>query len=621
MPNWEGDLLVTVEDLKILPDRPGVYLMKDSNGKIIYVGKAISLKNRVRSYFQSARNLSPKTQSMVKQVDRVEYITTNSEVEALVLECNLIKEELPKYNIRLRDDKQYPWVKVTWQESFPQVYITRKVKQDGSKFYGPYTEATAIRETLRLLRRIFPLRGCRLDLEREKPERPCLNYHIKRCLAPCHNGISKEAYREMIGQLCLFLEGRQAELLQKLRSEMNQAATEQEYERAAQLRDQVQAIERVLEKQKVISNAKDESDIFGIVQDNQGTLIQTFQVRQGKLVGREYFQVTEGLETDPAEVLEAFLTQYYDGSGFIPKEVLLPLVIESVPAVAKWLSGLRGSIVEVKVPQKGDKLQLVKMANENARNLLEQERNREKQSLNMVVQILNELKEQLNMEKVPHRIEGFDISNIQGQQAVASMVVFENGMPKGSEYRRFKIRTIEGPNDFAMLQEAVRRRFLKGLEERQNVQTESGKFAKFPDLLLIDGGKGQLSAVMEVMKELGLNHIPTIGLAKQEEEIFRPDQEESLRLPRRSDALRLLQRVRDEAHRFAITYHKSLRDKKTIASGLDQVIGIGAKKKQLLLKHFGSVKRIREASLEELTAVPGINFKTAENIKEQLEKI
>ncbi len=613
--------MVTAEDLKILPDRPGVYLMKDINGKIIYVGKAVSLKNRVRSYFQSSRNLSPKTQSMVKQVDRLEYITVNTEVEALALECNFIKEERPKYNIRLRDDKQYPWVKITWKEDFPQVYITRKVKRDGSRYYGPYTEVTAIRETLRLLRRIFPLRGCRLDLEKEKPERPCLNYHIKRCLAPCHGGITKEAYRDMIGQLSLFLEGRQAELANKLRQEMNEAAKGREYERAAQLRDQIQAIERVLEKQKVVSTDHDDSDIFGIFQDNQGTLIQTFQVREGKMVGREYFQLTEGLETDPVEVLEAFLAQYYDGSGFVPKEVLLPLALKNTDAVVQWLSGLRGSNVEVKVPQRGEKVQLVKMANDNAQILLEQERNREKQDQNKIIETLTELQQHLAMEKTPYRIEGFDISNTQGQEAVASMVVFENGVPKGSDYRRFKIRTIEGPNDFAMMQEAVRRRFLKGLEERQNVQTETARFAKFPDLLLIDGGKGQLSSVMEVLTELGLTHIPTIGLAKQEEEIFLPDREDSIRLPRRSDALRLLQRVRDEAHRFAITYHKSLRDKKTVHSDLDQVIGIGPKRKQLLLKHFGSMKRIREATLQELAQAPGMNIKIAESIKEQLEQI
>lgn len=613
--------MVTAEDLKLLPDRPGVYLMKDINGKIIYVGKAVSLKNRVRSYFQASRNLSPKTQSMVKQVDRFEYIAVNTEVEALALECNFIKEERPKYNIRLRDDKQYPWVKVTWYEDFPQVYITRKVKQDGSRYYGPYTEVIAIRETLRLLRRIFPLRSCRFDFEKERPERPCLNYHIKRCLAPCHGGITKDAYREMMNQLCLFLEGRQAELARKLQQEMKQAAQSREYERAAQLRDQIQAIERVLEKQKVVSNTQEDSDIFGIFQDVQGTLIQTFQVRDGKLVGREYFQLTEGLETDPTDVLEAFLTQYYDGSGFVPKEVLLPLAIKNTEAVVQWLAGLRGSNVEVRVPQRGDKVQLVKMANDNAQILLEQERNREKQALNKIVETLNELQKSLEMEKTPHRIEGFDISNTQGQEAVASMVVFENGVPKGSDYRRFRIRTIEGPNDFAMLQEAVRRRFLKGLEERQNVQTESGKFAKFPDLLLIDGGKGQLSSVMEVLQELGLTHIPTIGLAKQEEEIFLPGRTESIRLPRRSDALRLLQRVRDEAHRFAITYHKSLRDKKTVQSDLDRVIGIGPKRKQLLLKHFGSMKRIREATLQELAQAPGMNLKIAESIKEQLEQI
>ncbi len=612
--------MVTPEDLKILPDKPGVYLMKDSEGKIIYVGKAVSLRNRVRSYFQSSRNLGLRKESMVRQVDRVEYITTNTEVEALVLECNLIKEERPKYNIRLRDDKQYPWVKITWYEAFPQVYISRKVKRDGSRYYGPYTEVSAIRETLRLLRQIFPLRSCRLDLERERPERPCLNYHIKRCLAPCHGGITKEAYREIINQIGLFLEGRQGELLQNLRNQMNQAAIAQEYERAAQLRDQVQAIERVLEKQKVISNAREDSDIFGIAQDRQGSLIQTFQIREGKLVGREYFQLVEGDETGPNEVLEAFLTQYYDGAGFIPRDIFIPYELETQEAMSEWLGSVRGGRVELRVPKKGEKLQLVKMANENAINLLQQERNREKQNLNEVVAILNELKEELNLEKVPYRIEGFDISNTQGQEAVASMVVFENGLPKGSDYRRFKIRTIEGPNDFAMLQEAVRRRFKKGLEERANLQIENGKFAKFPDLLLIDGGKGQLSGVMEVMRELGLEHIPTIGLAKQEEEIFRPEQEESLRLSRRSSALRLLQRVRDEAHRFAITYHKSLRDKKTVKSGLDLVTGIGPKRKQLLLKHFGSVKRIREASVEELLKVPGMNIKIAESIKEQLEQ-
>jgi len=610
--------MVTSEDLKILPDKPGVYLMKDADGNVLYVGKAVSLKNRVRSYFQSSRNLSLRIQSMVKQVDRVEYITTDSEVEALVLECNLIKEKRPKYNIRLRDDKQYPWVKVTLQETYPQVYITRSLKQDGSKYYGPYTNVTALRDTVKLLRQIFPLRDCRYDLDRERVPRPCLNYHIKRCLAPCAGMVSSVTYREMIRQVCLFLEGRQGELAERLKREMEEAAEKREYEKAAVLRDRLRHVQAIMEKQKVVSETPEDLDVFGIAQDRAGSVVQVFQVREGKLVGREYFILPEGEESSLSEVLEEFITRYYDGSAFIPKEILLPVDLEGRESIAEWLGRQRGSKVKLRIPKKGDKLQLVEMARENAGILLEQERNREKQRQNYVTEILEELQNVLEMNRIPQRIEGFDISNIQGTDAVASMVVFEDGMPKGSDYRRFKIRTVEGPNDFAMMQEAVRRRFRKGLEERQHVATENGKFAKFPDLLLIDGGKGQLSAVMEVLEELGLTHLYVIGLAKQEEEIFLPHREEPIRLSRRSQALMLLQRVRDEAHRFAVTYHKSLRTKRTLSSGLDGVPGIGPKKKQALMKRFGSLKRIREASVEELMQVPGISQELAEAVKEHL---
>lgn len=611
--------MVTAEDLKALPDSPGVYLMKDASGKIIYVGKAISLKNRVRSYFQASRNLSLRIRSMVEQVDRFEYITTNSEVEALVLECNLIKEERPKYNIRLRDDKQYPWVKVTIKESFPRVFITRKVKRDGSKYYGPYTDVGALRETFKLLRRIFPLRSCRYDLELERVDRPCLNFHIKRCLAPCSGLIAKETYGKIIDEVCMFLEGRQNELLVKLRAEMAQAAAELRYEKAAQIRDQIRDIEKVLEKQTVVAPAYEDLDVFGLALDRKGSLVQVFQVRQGKLVGREYFSLSEGDETPQEEILEAFLPQYYDSAGFIPKEVLIPFELESMATLREWMSSQRGSKVNLRVPKKGEKASLLRMAWENAAILLRQERAHEEQSLQRIVEILNQLQQDLDLDKPPLRIEGFDISNIQGQEAVASMVVFENGTPKASDYRRFKIRTIEGPNDFAMLQEAVGRRFRKGLAERQEVATESEKFARFPDLLLIDGGKGQLSAVYEVLTELGLTHLNVISLAEQEEEIFKPGRNEPIRLSRHSESLKLLQRVRDEAHRFAITYHKTLRDKRTKASSLDLVNGIGPKKKQSLLKHFGSVKRVKEATVEELMKVEGINRKLAENIKEQLE--
>lgn len=611
--------MVTPEDLKALPDSPGVYLMKDSTGKIIYVGKAISLKNRVRSYFQSSRNLSLRIRSMVEQVDRFEYITTNSEVEALVLECNLIKEESPKYNIRLRDDKQYPWVKITVKESFPQIYITRKIKKDGSKYYGPYTNVQALRETFKLLRRIFPLRSCRHDLDQKKIERPCLNFHIKRCLAPCSGQVAKEAYQEVIKEVCMFLEGRQSELTKKLKRQMETAANDRQYEKAARLRDRIRDIEKVLEKQKVVASSYEDLDVFGLAQDQRGAIVQVFQVREGKLVGREYFPLTEGEETKPVEIIEAFLPQYYDNSGFIPKEILLPFDLESMAALGTWLDEQRGSKVNLRVPQKGDKAKLLQMAKENADLLLKQVRFREEQSLKRTAEILNQLQQDLSLDKPPLRIEGFDISNIQGEEAVASMVVFENGASKGAEYRRFKIRTIDGPNDFAMMQEAVRRRFRKGLEERRRLAAESGKFARFPDLLLIDGGKGQLSAVYEVLSELGLTHLNLISLAEREEEIFKLDRDEPIRLSRHSESLMLLQRVRDEAHRFAITYHKTLRDKRTKASSLDLVIGIGPKKKQQLLKHFGSLKRIKEATVEELMKVDGINRKLAENVKEQIE--
>ncbi len=610
--------MVKSDDLKLLPDKPGVYLMKDAQGKIIYVGKAISLKNRVRSYFQASRKLFRRIELMVEQVDRVEYITTTSEVEALVLECNFIKEERPKYNIRLRDDKQYPWVKITWQESFPQVFLTRKFKRDGSKYYGPYTDGAAIREIMRLLKKIFPLRGCRFDLGQKKIERPCLNYHIKRCLAPCTGEVPPEVYREMIRQICLFLEGRQSQLRDQLWLSMQEAAQEKEYEKAAALRDQVRAIEKILEKQKVVSDTTDEFDVLGIAQDQRGSLVQIFQVRQGKLVGREFFQLEAGDETGAAEILEEFLLQYYDEAGYIPKNILLPLILDNKHVLQAWLVKQRGGNVTVKEPQKGEKYQLIKMAEENARILLEQERLREDTLLDEQQQSLLELQQVLDLEGMPLRIEGFDISNIQGEEAVASMVVFENGKPAGDQYRRFKIKTIEGPNDFAMLKEAIKRRFARGLAEVAEGVTE-GKFTRFPDVLLIDGGKGQLSGVMEILYEMGLTEITTISLAKQEEEIYRPEAETPLRLSRRSPALMLLQRVRDEAHRYAITYHRSLRDKRTKSSQLDQLTGIGTKRKQLLLKKFGSVKRIREAGIAEIATLPGISEKLAAKIKEELE--
>lgn len=608
--------MVTAEDLKILPKQPGVYLMKNAENKVLYVGKAINLKNRVSSYFRASTKHVARIRSMVSQVDHFEYITTASEVEALALECNLIKEFHPKYNVMLRDDKQYPWVKITLQETYPQVYITRQPRRDGSKYYGPYTNAGALRETLKMLHNIFPIRVCRHNLDREKIKRPCLNYHIKKCLAPCTGKVEVEKYREMIEQICLFLDGKQRKLAEYLKQEMQKASDERQYEKAAEMRDRLQDITKIMERQKVVAETEQEMDLFGIAQDREGSIVQIFQVREGKLVGREYFSFEAGDEVPAVEILQQFIVSYYDLAG-VPREVLVSELPEDALTIEEWLTRQRGSKVAFRVPQRGEKHGLLDMAMENARVLLEQERHKESQRQNYIRDMLEELRQAVGIKQLPRRIEGFDISNIQGTEAVASMVVFEDGMPAGSEYRRFRIKTIEGPNDFAMMKEALTRRFRHGLEERQNGEGD-GKFAKFPDLLLIDGGKGQLSSVVEVLEELGLADIAVLGLAKQEEEIYLPYCSEPIILSRRSHALMLLQRVRDEAHRFAITYHKNLRFKRTLRSELDDIVGIGPKKKQQLMKTFGSVKRIREAKIEELIQVPGITRELAETIKEQL---
>lgn len=611
--------MVSQEELSKIPLRPGVYLMKNAESRVIYVGKAISLRHRVRSYFQPARNPGARIESMIAQIDSLEYIVTGSEVEALILENNLIKKFNPRYNVRLRDDKTYPFIKITLGEDYPRISTVRRVLKDGSRYFGPYTDTTAVRETIALLRRVFPIRNCKRDIVPGKEERACLNHHIGRCLAPCIGAVSRDTYHDMIKQVCLFLEGRQEVVEQRLEADMREASGRLEFERAGVLRDRLASVRKVMERQKVVSTGMEDQDVVGLSSDRHGSVIQVFQIRGGKLSGREHFHLTEGSETPREEIVRAFVAQYYAEATSIPRDILLPCHIEDEQAITEWLRSLRDGAVHLLTPERGEKKDLVRMAEDNARELLEQARLRREQRERESGRALEDLKEMLRLSERPNRIEAYDISNIQGHETVASMVVFEDGRPARDQYRKFKIKTVEGPNDFLSMQEVIRRRFERGLAERQEaISSIEGKFSRFPDLVLIDGGKGQLSAAREIMDGLNLGHLDTIGLAKQEEEVFRPGESDPYILPRDSAALYLLQQVRDEAHRFAITFHRQLRDANTTKSALDAVPGVGPVRKKVLLRKFGSVKRIREATLEELLEVDGITQDVAEAIKDTL---
>ena len=586
------------QKLSHLPDKPGVYLWKDSQGRIIYVGKAINLRNRVRSYMQSGRHQSPKVRAMVSRIADLEYIITASEMEALILECNLIKQHRPKYNISLRDDKSYPYIKVTLAEEYPRVYVTRKVLKDGSRYFGPYTDAGAVHETIRLLRKLFPLRSCRqLDARR-----PCLQYHIKRCLAPCAGNVSAQTYAEMIQSVLLFLEGRSDYVAKNIRQQMTKAAADLEFERAARLRDQLAAIDKVREKQNIITGSGDQ-DAVGLARSAAGTCVQVFFVRSGKLVGRDHFLLANSEDEEDAEVLAAFLKQYYSQAAFIPREVLLPLALPEQPLLSQWLSQAKGGRVGVETPKRGTKADLVQMASGNAATVLEEELLRLRSDQERTDTALLELADYLDLEETPERIECFDISHIQGAETVASMVVFVNGQPSKEHYRRYRLRSVEGkPDDFKSMQEVLARRY-----------REIGT-GPVPDLIIIDGGKGQLSAALEVIRACGLVATPVVGLAKEFEHIFREGESDPVILPRHSQSLYLVQRIRDEAHRFAVTYHRKLRSKRNMVSVLDHIDGIGPKRRKALWDHFGSIGSIKAATLEELCAVPGMNRRAAEAV-------
>ncbi|MBE3577061.1 MAG: excinuclease ABC subunit UvrC [Limnochordales bacterium] len=721
------------EKLALVPDRPGVYLMKDGEGKVIYVGKAVSLRRRVRSYFQRGRQVGTKVEHMVRQVADVEWIVTDSEAEALILESNLIKLHRPWYNVKLRDDKAYPYLKVTVNETYPRIVVVRRPRSDGARYFGPYTNSTAVRETLQFLRKLFPIRTCQLEIDKgQRRQRPCLLYHIGRCLGPCVDGLTTpDEYRQVITQICLFLEGRQEKLLAELRQRMREASSRLDFEQAARLRDVLQAIERVVERQKVLSHRLGDVDVIGLAHDRQQALacIAILFVRDGKLVGRETFlldtagdraEMEEGAPdagTQKAdqngdrgveqEILEAFLSSYYAEAGFVPAEIWLPRPLrhDQEQMLVGWLTGRRRELLELayatggekeyvptvarsspdytpeeenerhrsrrgagqkteqvrlSVPRRGERAGLVRLAQENAWEALQEQLQAASRREAANQAAMEELARVLGLPGLPWRIECYDISNFHEREPVAAMVVAEGGEPASKEYRRFKMRT-SGPNDFAMIAEVIERRFRHGLAERAELEAAgllhtvekrppawlqastagaagsgagnqgtdkvggksggkapSARFARLPDLVVIDGGPGQLGAAVQVLRNLGLGDLPVIGLAKENEWIYLPDSSEPLVLPRHSPALHLLQRVRDEAHRFGITFHRKLRGERVLASALDDVPGVGPARKKALLQAFGSVAGVRRASVEELAAVPGISRSLAEKIHEYL---
>lgn len=584
--------------LAVLPDKPGVYLMHDAEGKVIYVGKAVVLKNRVRSYFRNLASHTPKVKAMVAKIAEIETIVTSSEVEALILECNLIKKYRPRYNISLKDDKTYPYLKVTMQEDFPRLHMTRRLSRDGAKYYGPYADAGAMYATMKLLKTMFPLRTCR----KMNPDRPCLNYHIKRCLAPCAGYVSKEEYGKMIKSVCMVLDGRTTELERDLKQRMQEAAEEYAFEEAARLRDQLQAVERLNESQKAVTNNGGDMDVIGFAQDMTGNCLQIFFVRKGKLIGRDNFFLQDGGEV-PQEVLTAFLKQYYNEATFVPREIVLPQLpeAEEQQLIELWLRQKAERKVELIQPQRGVKRELLQLANDNAQKLLDERLRKGSLSLKNDEQAAEELQQALGLAHSLERMDCFDISHTQGSETVASMVVFRNGSISKKDYRKYKIVSAEGkPDDFKSMQEVVYRRY-KDYED-------------LPNLVVIDGGKGQLSSALEVIRGLGLADLPVVGLAKREEEIFIPHQSTSILLDRDSAALHLIQRIRDEAHRFAITFHRKLRGKRNLVSVLDHVEGIGPKRRQALWKAFKTLDAMKAASVEELAAVEGMNSTAAQTL-------
>ena len=607
--------------LKKLPDRPGVYLMRDGRGDVVYVGKAQSLRNRVRSYWQKATPVGEvhRIRSVIDRVQDVEYTLTDSISEALLLEANLIKRYRPRFNVRLKDDKSYPYIKITMADDFPRVERTRKLVEDGSRYFGPYASASSVDESMNLVRRLFPFRTCTIDIEDGKRAlaRPCLLFHIKRCQGPCIQAVSKADYRGQIDQIELFLEGRQESVVQALTADMKVASERTDYERAATLRDKIRAIERTMESQKMAAFKRTQLDMVGLARQDNQAAIQLFAIRGGKMIGRDVFLLDAVREAPDEEVLSSFLLQFYARATSIPPQVLVPNELPDAADLEAFLSERRGGPSRLAVPLRGEKRELMALATRNAGETLAREQARWMADEGKTLGALEELAEALGLPGPPLRIECYDISNVQGSDSVGSMVVFEEGKPRTGEYRRFKIRTVVGANDYASHQEVLRRRFRRAKDGDEGAE-EALRWA-MPDLVIIDGGKGQVSAAKEVLDELGLHDLPLAGLAKEREELFQPDVAAPVVLPPTSSALYLVQRLRDEAHRFAITYHRDLRSKRQTRSAFDDLPGVGPKRRRALLRVFGSAKRVRDAPVEQIAAVPGIGAALAARIKETLE--
>ena len=592
-----------------MPNSPGVYLMKDAEGNVIYAGKAANLKHRVQSYFGRKPRLPFKLQQMVDRVNDLEFFVTNSEQEALILELNLIKRHHPRYNVRLKDDKTFPYLKIDLNEDWPRVYITRRLEENGARYFGPFASAKSVRQTLKMIKGIFPFRSCNKPITGTDP-RPCLEYHIHHCLAPCIGATTKEEYAEVINQVIQFLEGKEEMVVQELEKKMKQAAEALNFEQAAILRDQIEAVEKVIEGQRIATMVRGEQDVIAFAEDRDQAYVQVFFIRGGKLIGRDNF-ILQGTRSESSQqIMTSFIKQFYSSAASIPPLLLLQHPAEDKAIIENWLGKKRGARVRIQVPHRGNKKQLVDIVAENARQGLELLKIKQLAAPAVLETALAEIQKELRLPDLPLRMEAYDVSNISGTAAVGSMVVFEKGMTKPAHYRRFRIKTVAGANDYAMLQEVLKRRFKKS--------SETGSWATLPDLVLIDGGKGQLSAALEAMREMGAGTVPVASLAKESEEIFVPQKAESTRLPLSSPGLQLLQRLRDEAHRFALGYHKKVHKKEVFASALDNIPGIGPKRKRALLKHFGSVEAIKEASAEELASVKGMSQKLAQKLKEYL---
>ena len=610
--------------LAAVPLKPGVYLMKDAAGAVLYVGKAASLRSRLRSYFGSNADasfaLTMKLGEMMPRVEDFEYIVTDSEAEALLLENNLIKRHQPRFNVRLKDDKNYPYIKIDLNEDFPRLDITRRVVNDGARYFGPFASASSMRKTMALLKRLFPYRSCTKKITGDDP-RPCLEYHIKRCVAPCVGYASQEEYGEVIDQVMLFLEGKHDDVLRALTRQMHEAAEDLKFERAASLRDQLRAIEKVSQEQKAVTVGAKDQDVIAVAQSDDEAWVEVFFIREGKLTGRDHFILAGARGESPATIVGEFANQYYPTAAHVPGEVLVEHDPPEREALIEALESRRGRRVRLHKPLRGDKRRLVELVAGNAREGLDQRRARWLADTEKVSAALDELEEALSLPAPPRRIETYDISNIQGANAVGSMVVFEEGRPNPSRYRRFKIKTVEGTDDYAMMREMLRRRFSRAGKRRAdaNGAAEPDADAKgwgvMPDLVLIDGGRGHLNAALEVLLESGLGGVPLASIAKKEELVHIPEMAEPIALPRHSQALYLVQRMRDEAHRFAITYHRNLRSKKSVRSAMDDVRGIGPRRKKALLRRFGSVQAVRDATLEEIAAVPGMTRRLAERVK------